>query len=71
MSSLRLPVLALAGDADMPDFRLGAEQIADAVPDARMEVLAGAGHLAPLETPDAFWRALSAHLAGGVSRPAP
>jgi 3-oxoadipate enol-lactonase len=71
VTRLHLPVLALAGAADMPDFKLGAEQIADVVPGARMEILSGAGHLAPLETPDAFWSALSAHLAGGVSPPGP
>ena len=38
----------------MPDFVQGAEQFAAALPRARHEVIAGAGHLAPLETPEAF-----------------
>ncbi len=62
LSRLDIPVLALVGAADMPDFKFGAEQIATAVPDARMEVISGAGHLAPLEAPEAFWSALSRHL---------
>jgi pimeloyl-ACP methyl ester carboxylesterase len=51
-------MLVLAGEADMPDFKRAAEEIAAAVPGARSEVLKGAGHLAPLETPDQFWSAL-------------
>jgi pimeloyl-ACP methyl ester carboxylesterase len=62
LSRVRVPVLALAGAADMPDFKLGAEQIAEAAPDGRMEVITGAGHLAPLEAPDEFWNALRGHL---------
>jgi pimeloyl-ACP methyl ester carboxylesterase len=62
ISQLRMPVLALAGEADMPDFKQAAEQIAEAVPAGRSEILAGAGHLAPLETPDLFWDVLHAFL---------
>jgi len=62
ISQLRMPVLALAGEADMPDFKQAAEEIAQAVPDGRREILAGAGHLAPLETPDLFWDVLHAFL---------
>lgn len=59
---IRVPVLALAGEADMPDFKLGAEEIARAVPGAELAIIPGAGHLAPLETPDAFWARLRRHL---------
>lgn len=62
LARLQMPVLALAGEADMPDFKIGVEQIAEAVPHARTMILCGAGHLAPLETPDEFWNALRAHL---------
>jgi pimeloyl-ACP methyl ester carboxylesterase len=54
LSSLQVPVLVAAGDRDMPDFRHGAELLAAALPRARRAVIEGAGHLAPLDTPDAF-----------------
>jgi pimeloyl-ACP methyl ester carboxylesterase len=62
LSRLQMPVLTLAGSADLPDFKRGAEQIAKAIPGARAEVLEGAGHLAPLEAPDLFWDVLNAFL---------
>ncbi len=62
VSRIDVPVLALAGDADMPDFKRGAEEIAQAAPHGRAGILTGAGHLAPLEAPEEFWAALAAHL---------
>jgi pimeloyl-ACP methyl ester carboxylesterase len=49
-----VPALVLAGEHDMPDFVEGAELLAAALPNARHEVIPGAGHLAPLETPERF-----------------
>jgi pimeloyl-ACP methyl ester carboxylesterase len=49
-----VPVLVAAGAADMPDFLAGAETLAQVVPGARSVVIDGAGHLVPLEAPDAF-----------------
>ncbi len=54
LEALRIPVLAVTGERDMPDFKLGAEQVGQHVPGGRSELLPGAGHLAPLEAPDAF-----------------
>jgi pimeloyl-ACP methyl ester carboxylesterase len=54
LDGLRVPVLALTGEHDMPDFREEAVLLARRLPVARHAVIAGAGHLAPLETPDAF-----------------
>jgi pimeloyl-ACP methyl ester carboxylesterase len=48
------PALLTAGEFDMPDFRLGAEALARQLPDARSVVIPRAGHLAPLEEPEAF-----------------
>ena len=62
LSALQIPVLALAGEGDMPDFKLAVEQIAEEVPHARARILSHAGHLAPLETPDEFWGELRQHL---------
>ena len=65
LSRLQMPVLVLAGEADMPDFKRAAEEIANAIPSARARILEGAGHLAPLEVPDQFWGELRAFLGGG------
>jgi pimeloyl-ACP methyl ester carboxylesterase len=54
LAGVEVPTLVAAGEHDMPDFLEGAEEMARALPHAHHEVIAGAGHLAPLETPDAF-----------------
>ena len=54
LASIDIPVLVAAGELDMPDFRDGAELLAARLPDARRAEIARAGHLAPLEQPDAF-----------------
>lgn len=54
LSELRMPTLVAAGEHDKRDFIAGAESMASAIPNARHHLIAGAGHLAPLETPDAF-----------------
>jgi 3-oxoadipate enol-lactonase len=48
------PSLVVAGEHDMIDFRRGAEELARNLPRARHASLNGAGHLAPLETPEPF-----------------
>jgi pimeloyl-ACP methyl ester carboxylesterase len=54
LPSLTMPALVVAGERDKIDFRSGAEQLAAQLGAARHVVLAGAGHLAPLERPAAF-----------------
>jgi pimeloyl-ACP methyl ester carboxylesterase len=51
------------GEHDKPDFIAIAERLARELPDARLEVIAGAGHLPPLEQPEATARLVSAFLA--------
>jgi 3-oxoadipate enol-lactonase len=41
------------GEHDKPDFRAIAERLASELPDARLEVIAGAGHLPSMERPEA------------------
>jgi pimeloyl-ACP methyl ester carboxylesterase len=58
LQALQIPVLAVAGEADMPDFMTGAREIADRVPHGQFEVIQGAGHLAPLDAPQEFRKSL-------------
>jgi 3-oxoadipate enol-lactonase len=54
LTELKIPALVAAGEHDMPDFQKAAEQFGDALPLAHYTVIAGAGHLAPLEAPEEF-----------------
>ncbi len=54
LTRLAMPALVLAGEREMLDFREGAVALAQALPHARHVLIAGAGHLAPLETPEVF-----------------
>lgn len=54
LAEIAVPTLLTAGERDLGDFREGAERLARALPHARHATIAGAGHLAPLETPEAF-----------------
>ena len=63
LTRLSVPTLVAAGELDKRDFRQGAEAMADTLPRARHVVIAGAGHLAPLETPEAFCELVLAFLA--------
>ena len=58
LERLAVRTLTAAGEHDMPDFIEGARQLAQTLPDAGYATIAGAGHLAPLETPEAFERLL-------------
>lgn len=58
LAEQQIPALAAAGEDDMPDFQQGAQQLAKALPIVELAVIKGAGHLAPLEAPDAFRRLL-------------
>lgn len=51
----------------MPDFRLGAETLAQSLRHARCVVIANAGHLAPLEQPEAFRELLLGFLRGSAA----
>jgi len=64
LAELSIPALVAAGERDMADFREGARRMADQLPRARHVEIAGAGHLAPLETPGAFRELLLGFLAG-------
>jgi pimeloyl-ACP methyl ester carboxylesterase len=54
LAAITSPALIAVGEHDMRDFHTAAGAIASALPNARRTVVAGAGHLAPLERPEAF-----------------
>jgi pimeloyl-ACP methyl ester carboxylesterase len=62
LARLEVPTLVAAGERDMGDFLDGAEALAQTLPRARHAVIEGAGHLAPLETPEEFRRLVLAFL---------
>lgn len=62
LSTLNIPALVAFGEFDMSDFQLGAEVLARELPQARLSVIPKAGHLAPLEQPDAFRELVLDHL---------
>jgi pimeloyl-ACP methyl ester carboxylesterase len=59
VSRLDMPLVVAAGEHDMPDFRDPAFAAALGV---ELELIPGAGHLAPLEVPDVFRERLRAWL---------
>jgi pimeloyl-ACP methyl ester carboxylesterase len=61
---IAVPALVAAGESDMPDFTWSARALADALRAGSHQIIAGAGHLAPLEAPDAFRALLTGFLAG-------
>jgi pimeloyl-ACP methyl ester carboxylesterase len=60
-----VPVLAIVGEEDTLTPPAEARLIAESVPDGRLEVLPGAGHLSNLENPEAFEAVLGRFLAEG------
>jgi pimeloyl-ACP methyl ester carboxylesterase len=61
---IAVPVLVLAGELDLPDFRLIADILAENIPGAESLVVPDAGHVLPLEQPEAVGDALLAFLTG-------
>jgi pimeloyl-ACP methyl ester carboxylesterase len=64
LAGLRLPTLLIVGahDAISPPEEM--RGIADAIPGASLRIIEGAGHMAPMENPDAVNRAIADFLAG-------
>ena len=52
LGEITVPTLVVSPEHDMPGFRGFADEIATAVPGARLERPLGRGHLLPLEDPD-------------------
>ena len=62
LEAIRCPTLVVAAGEDrfIPQQRM--ERLADGIPDARLEVLEGAGHAVVVERPDALVDLARAHL---------
>ena len=58
LGSIRVPTLVLVGERDLPDFQRMAERLERDVPGARRAAVAGAGHMANMEAPEAVNKAL-------------
>jgi 3-oxoadipate enol-lactonase len=52
LAELHMPVLALVGELDLPNFHAIAEVIAREAPNAHKVTIPGAGHVANMEAPD-------------------
>lgn len=62
LAEIEAPVLAIAGDQDLPTPVPLLREIAEGVQDGHLAVLAGVGHLAPIEAPESVADLLIAHL---------
>lgn len=54
LSTVDVPLLAIAGELDCTDVLEMLERIVSTVPNAKLDVFAGAGHMVNLEQPDRF-----------------
>jgi 3-oxoadipate enol-lactonase len=54
LGEIRAPTLVVVGTEDVADIRTIAEKLAREIPEARLELVEGAGHLPSLERPDRF-----------------
>jgi pimeloyl-ACP methyl ester carboxylesterase len=64
LARLDMPAVVAVGERDLSDFREGAQTLARELPGSRLVTIPGAGHLAPLETPQAFRELLLGFLRG-------
>ncbi len=58
LPGIDVPTLVVAGSEDALTGPDTARSLADGVPGARLDIIPGAGHLSPMERPDAFNRVL-------------
>ncbi|MGN6588657.1 MAG: alpha/beta fold hydrolase [Solirubrobacterales bacterium] len=62
LEAVGCPALVAAGEGDMADFRNAVGELAAKLPRATTTLIAGCGHLAPLEAPEEFRRLVLGHL---------
>ena len=64
LSELRMPVLVVVGENDLPYLRLAADYMVEHLPNARQVVMPNAGHLPNMEHPELFRARVTEFLAG-------
>lgn len=67
LGELAMPVLAVAGERDERYVRIAEQLVAGIGPNARLAVVAGAGHAVPFEAPEAFLELVEAFLPATVA----
>lgn len=68
LAEVKVPVLVIVGDRDLPDLRRLADTIAQTIPGASKAVISGAGHMVNVAAPEAFNRAVQAFLGARIAR---
>ncbi len=58
------PTLVVLGELDIPEFHHIAADLVGGIPNARLVTIQGAGHMAPMEAPEAFNDAVLSFLRG-------
>ena len=54
LEAIAAPTLVVVGERDLPDFHACGAAMAQRIPDARLAIIPGAGHMANMENPAAF-----------------
>lgn len=67
LSSIRIPMLILAGEQDVLSPPGAMKELADAIPNAKISLIPHAAHLAPMEQPDCVNQAIREFLNSLVS----
>jgi 3-oxoadipate enol-lactonase len=62
LATIACPTLVIVGDQDAP-FIGPSRRMAEAIPNARLEIVADAGHCPQFEAPDGWWAAIDPFLA--------
>lgn len=62
LAGIAVPTLVVVGDQDLPTPVAAARTLAAGIADARLEVVAGAGHMSAVEAPDAVAAAVAGFL---------
>ena len=71
LDTITVPTTVIVGNRDVRCFAEMARVLARGLPGAQLVTIPGAGHMTPMEAPDAFLGALRTALAGGSSPVAP
>jgi 3-oxoadipate enol-lactonase len=62
LTKIRVPTLIIVGDYDLPEKLALGHQLATELPDAQLEIVAGAAHMVSMEQPEQFNRIVLAFL---------